>query len=443
MTRLPLAPLWAALCGVALIGCLPSSPKPQGPADLGSNQATPETADMADPTIDASQNVSARTYFNTFVLPSVVPSCGGCHKVEGGVGPGFLKSAKPDSYDPYPTMQGWPDFIRTDDPAQSKFIRKGIHEGPALVGADTNCNDQCGLVLQWLELEKEEALTRIAPTFKAATKPFYPSVGGTSTIDLSQISDQFAGSFLRFKTTALPGGRGIEVSDLRFFNVKAGANANTQRTIRLTRPLFVVWNNGVPLPDPGDSFANTDRTIRLWQDDDDTGGTVTANPGTGNLIIPGLFTLTQFRTGGALSVVFDTLLVLPPLPGTNPCKAAGLTQFNSQIAQYLRANQSCTRAGCHDTTSAGGINMAEGTAGTLSGGTTGSLTPMDAAKNTALCEALKFYLTAGTIAKNTDPASTVSHPYRWNTTNCTTAGFGATCYTNFSAALDTWKTAEQ
>jgi hypothetical protein len=429
MTRLPLAPVWAAVCSVALIACLPSSPKPDAPADLA-GVGPVETGDMAEATTDASQTISARTFFNTMVLPSVVPTCGGCHKVEGGVGPGFLKSANPDSYDPYPTMHGWPDFIRIDDPAQSKFIRKGVHEGPALVGADTNCNDQCGLVLQWLELEKEEGLILVAPTFKAAVKPFYPTIGGTTIIDLSQVSEQMKGASLRFKTTALPGGRGIEISDLRLFNTKAGAVAGDQRTIRMTRPLFVAWNNGVPLPDPGDSFANTDRTIRLFQDDNDPNGTNAAD-GPGNLIIPGLFTMTQFRSGSALSVVFDTLNVLPPLPGTNPCKPAGLTAFNGQVAPYIRATQACTRAGCHDpATQSGGLNMFDGTK-----------LPLDDTKNKELCESLKFYLEANTIKKKTDQAE-MGHPFKWNSTSCTAAGFPATCFTTFTGALDAWKAAE-
>ncbi|MCS6913586.1 MAG: hypothetical protein RMK29_09655 [Myxococcales bacterium] len=390
-----------------------------------------EAPDMREPTIDATSRVSARAYFNTQVLPSIQPTCGGCHRVEGGVGPGFLKPA-PGTDDPYPTMVSWPDFIRLDDPAQSKFIRKGVHEGPALVGFDTGCNDQCGIVLEWLKLEQQERLALVAPTFKPAVRPFYPVLNGITQVRLDSIGDLFSGAYFQFRTTPLPGGRGVEISDLRFFNVKQNAQPTEQRTIRMQRILFVVWNNGLPLPDPGDNFATTDRTIRLFQDDDDPEGTTRNIPGTGNLIIPGLFTLTQFRAGSALSMVFDVLNVLPPLPGSNPCKPAGLNVFNNQVAPYLRANQSCTRMGCHDNTGvAGGINMLDGLK-----------LPLDDKKNRELCEELKFYNTSRTLEINTNPTSMVSHPYRFNATNCTTAGFPPTCHTQFTAVLDAWRNAE-
>ena len=56
------------------------------------------------------------------------------------------------------------------------------------------------------------------------------------------------------------------------------------------------------------------------------------------------------------------------------------------------------------------------------------------------CERLKFYRNNGTIAANTDPANPLgnAHPFRWTSTECTTASLPAACFSDFSATLTAW-----
>src|SRR5262245_38308625 len=69
MTRLPLAPIWAAVGSVALIACLPSSPKPSTPTDTDTTMT--DTADMADPdNLTRTGDLTAREFFDKNVRDS-------------------------------------------------------------------------------------------------------------------------------------------------------------------------------------------------------------------------------------------------------------------------------------------------------------------------------------------------------------------------------------
>ena len=430
MTRLPLAPIWAAVGSLALVACLPSSPKPMGPAENGGMPMT-ETADMAEATIDRTTEITAREYFDKIVRDSLRSTCGGCHEREGGVGPAFLKSSSPDRYDPYVTITTWNNFVVLD-PDLSALLRKGSHEGPALAGVETK-TDQWALVRQWLGLEATEALRNRFTPFKPQIRPFYPAVDGTYTKrDLGEISPLFAEAYITFKATKLA--RGIELSDIRFFNFKSGAALTNkeQRTIHFVRPLFVVWKNGRPLPDPVDNFAPLEKSLRLFADDDDKDGKVrdsrtVANTGAGTIMLPGLITLTDWGAGDALSVVFNTFELLPAIPGENPCTPTGLGIFRN-IAPYLAKSYTpgncATRAGCHTSTdSAGSLDLSPA----LTPGSAGA--EPEAFKK--LCERIKFYNTTGGMVDNVDPVVNRHQQFKYNSTNCAAASFPATCHADF------------
>ena len=412
----------SALLGLGLLqgsGCLSAAPAP--PAQ----EVAP--ADMADPPLDAPLRLSARTLFNEQVVPLMLPTCGVCHKLQGGVGPAFLASSSTTNYDPYAITSAWPGFL-SETPALSALLTKGQHEGPSLT------LDQYAAVLSWVTQEEVERSAGTVEPFNPAVEPFYPDTkGGVTTVSLAPISTQFTGAYISFKAVPISPTRGIELTNLRFFNVRPGAVSTDQRAIRLKRPLFVVWQGTTAQPDPVDSFSSTDLTIPLEVP------VGTAQP-VGQLITPGILTLSKYVPGNALSISFDLMLLVPPASGSNPCKTTGLTAFTGQVAPYIKAGGSCTSGGtaCHAASGkAGGIDMSP------------IYLQSTDPKLVALCETLKFYNSVGTIANNTDPSATYSHPYKWWTNtagkpnNCASNSFPDTCFADFTAALAAWKNAEK
>lgn len=451
MTRPPLATVAALVgmmtaAGLTLSSCLPATPKPGQLPDLAAGQvAMPDGgADLGpEATIDAGTQLTARRFFESEVKNSLLNSCGACHAREGGVYP-FLKISGPD--DPYQTIRNWPGFVLDIAiPSDSKLMSKGRHDGPPLTGTDTGCTDQCAAVARWLEMEIAEIdLTR--PVKRSPqTPPFVPKTDGSYTrVELGELRNVdarlFAGAYLSFQATLLPLNRGIEIKDLRFFNVKADATATReQRTIRFVRPLFAVWKVGAdPLPDPVDNFASTDRTVRLFGDDDDQGGDARVIPGAGNLIVPGLFTLSAYRAGDALNVSFNRVEVLAPLPGENPCTAAGFAKLKP-IRPYLARNQgnnNCgTRVGCH--TKEATIASLD-----LSAALEDPAPGAESAAYKGLCERMKFYNQAGTMGDNTDPMVSRHPIFKYDDATCTNLGLGTGCHAAFKQLIEAMRAAD-
>lgn len=402
----------------ALPACLPEAPK-FSPAPVET------VADMGQQTIDAETRLSARAYFTQKVLPLLTPTCAGCHKTDGGVGPAFLKSGSTEVYDPYPIVFAWNNFV-VDNPDLSQLLKKGQHEGPALN------MDQSDAVLTWLLLEKAEKDAANLTPFKPQTKPFYPVLtANTETkIDLGALDASFTGAYVSFVATEIKQNgltRGLEISKLKLVNIKAGAKMGDQRTVRFKRPLFILWQSGQPTPDPIDSFASTDQTVSL----DTTGAT------TGSTIIPGLLTLSGYRPGSALSLSFDILQLVAPSAGSNPCTTNGLNTFVSQVRPYIGKAQSCTNGTlCHNATgNAGGVNMDSALLATTD--------PKYTTATATLCEVLKFYNGVNVLSDNTDPQAGRGHPFKWSATSCASNGYPGTCFTDFKTALQNWRTAEQ
>lgn len=415
----------SALLSLGLLqapGCLSDAPAPLVPP--------PAPPDMAQPPLDAPVHLSARTIFDSQVLPLILPSCGGCHKVQGGTGPAFMASVSPTNYDPYLITSTWPGFINAN-PDLSALLTKGQHEGPALT------LDQYATVLSWLTQEAAERAATTVKTFNPAVEPFFPVTGGGNTIvPLGPISSQFTGAYIGFRATPITATRGLQLNNVRFYNVRPGAVTGDQRAIHFQRPLFVVWQGTTAMPDPVDSFSSTDLTVPL----EIVSGT---NQPVGQLITPGILILTNYVPGNALSISFNLMQLVPPAAGSNPCKPAGITIFYNQLRPYLGAAGSCTMGGtaCHAASGkAGGIDMSPLAAPAL---------PVTDPKTVALCETLKFYNSVGTILNNTDPNGMYAHPFKWWTTtagrpnNCSVNGFPDTCFSDFKGVLTSWAAAEQ
>jgi hypothetical protein len=84
-------------------------------------------------TVESTGALTARQMFDKNVKPLLGSTCGACHSLEVGVGPGFLRSALPaPDNDPYPIITAWSNFI-VPEPELSALLTKGQHEGPALL----------------------------------------------------------------------------------------------------------------------------------------------------------------------------------------------------------------------------------------------------------------------------------------------------------------------
>jgi len=392
-------------------GCLPTAPKEvEGPP--------------APPTVDNPSNLSAKQLFNAEVLPLLTSTCGACHSREVGVGPGFLRSASTDPaiYDPYPIVTGWNGFIASD-PELSSLLTKGQHEGPALTMS------QYDSVLAWLKKEKAERDAVTVIPFKPQLPPQTLIISTTeeNTFDLSKLDSGFNGAIIKFKATTLnANGSGLELRDLRLINTKPGVPVmGDQRSIHYRSPLFVLWRVSVPYPDPGNSFDGLDRTVALNQNDAGI---------TGAALGPGILVLDQYQPGYAISIVFDTIELVKPVAGANPCSAGQNTYFKNNIAyHYLGATMagnpvSCAKAGaCHNSTArAAEIDISPAAA--------------MAANLDTLCEQFKFYNQLGIIARNTDPNQNAGHAYKWTATECNNlTPPEPNCFANFSSRLDTWR----
>lgn len=407
----------ATLSAGLLAGCLPDAPKAPTPPKM-------------EETVSIEGSLSARQMFDTQVKPLLQSTCGACHSLEVGVGPGFMRSATPaPDYDPYPIITTWNNFIVTE-PELSALLTKGQHEGPAMTMS------QYDTTLAWLKKEKRERDSVTVTPFSLQLPPFSITMSPSKAspiynkIPLDKIDSAFVGAYIQFVALPLNSttGTGLEISDLRFFNRKPGASANEQRSIFFKNPLFVLWRAGVPYPDPAQSFYGFERTIKLNQDD-------VGSPGSGVLIIPGIVVLDQYRSGYSLSIVFDKIELVKPVLGGDPCTAGQLSYFTNNVARYLGAKTgmtaaSCAQATCHDTTSkVAEIDM--------------SPTLMTGANLGPLCEQLKFYNNLGVIAKNTDPNGGASHPFKWTTANNRCGVLSSPpenpCFDNFKTKLDTWK----
>jgi len=396
-------------------GCLPSGPDTMDAA-------------AAPPTVDVPTNLSAKQLFNTKVLPLLTATCGACHSRSVGVGPGFLASVSSDPtvYDPYPIVVGWNGFI-VSDPVLSQLLTKGQHEGPALT------MDQSTAVLTWLDKEKAERDAVTVIPFKPQLPPQAITLSASKAspqynyFDLSKLDTGFNGATIRFVATTLnANGTGLELSDLRLINTKPGAPvAGDQRSIHYKSPLFVLWRGGLPYPDPGNSFDSYDRTITLNQNDPST---------TGVAMGPGLLVLDQYQPGYSISIVFDTIELVKPVSGSNPCSTAQSDYFKNNIAyHYLGATSGGSAVTC---AKAGACHNSQNRAAEIDMGPAAAM----ASNLDLLCEQLKFYNSLGIIARNTDPNQTANHVYKWYTSDCnllTPAEPG--CFANFSSKLDSWK----
>jgi hypothetical protein len=208
----------------------------------------------------------------------------GCHKNTPSIPP-FLA-------DPMlPTLLG--SGLIGDTPANSRLYTKGAHNGPAF------STDQAMKVASWIVLyNANKPSAGDMGTSGPMITPFVPTTGTmTNVIDLGALNPQLAGQTIRFNAEMI--GSSIRLSQIV-------VNAAPTMGVQMKSPLWVIWDsNGIPSPDPVDSFGGLDLTV--YQTETRTMG-------------PGTLILTGFKPGSKLNVVFNAI---QPKSGTAPVLTTG------------------------------------------------------------------------------------------------------------------------
>jgi cytochrome c553 len=225
---------------------------------------------------------SATSFFATRVEPMLLARCGGCHGADRS-GPDFLRP----NPDVRTTLLAYPALVNLEAPRSSRLLTKGEHAGPAFTDAEAL------LVLMWIELEAAERSGE--PTERELATAAEPVREGFNALSLDALG--VPGTSIHF--VAARAGRGMFFDDVR---ISAGPMG-----VHIEHPVFVVWIEGVPHPDPVDRFAGFELDVE---------------PNSSRPFEPGQVALTEFPEGALLSIHFDD--VTPLRGGSSPGADGGM-----------------------------------------------------------------------------------------------------------------------
>ncbi|MCB9562283.1 MAG: hypothetical protein H6708_17910 [Kofleriaceae bacterium] len=178
---------------------------------------------------------AAKAKFTASVQPIMDGFCGSCH-----LGQANIDFLRPEP-DPRTQMLAWDGLVRLDAPPTSGLLTKGAHSGPALTP------DQSAVILDWIDLEVLAAGGE--PPADVETEKLTPQPG-VNTLDLGPIG--LTGSSLSFLYEPLA--TGMYLSDIQVTGGTGG--------VHVVNPLFVIWNEGSPEPDPINRFGNIDLVVQ-------------------------------------------------------------------------------------------------------------------------------------------------------------------------------------
>lgn len=325
--------------------------------------------------------VSARDSFASNVEPLLRENCVACHKADR-TGPPFL-AEEPDLYT---TLMSYPALVDVSNPANSRLLTKGEHDGPAWTDTEAST------IRAWIDLEAMERRGGAtaggdggSEVRELATDPI-DIAPGPQQIPLDSLG--IDGAQISF--TVQPVASGIVLVDLELTAAADG--------VRMVHPYLVVWESGVPNVDPVDRFAGVDMRVA---------------PYASAPIGPGRASLVEFPEGGRISFLFDDLVATTGGGGTDAdggmggglgggCNSVG--SFTNYAQPAFIAN--CTR--CH-----GGSN-ADATAAV-------DMQAMDdtsADGQLAACNEIKsrFDLSSpdsSNVFRASDPDSGLAHPFKF------------------------------
>jgi mono/diheme cytochrome c family protein len=329
-------------------------------------------------------------------------SCGGCHKIGGqsntpfmGDDPGTVDSA-------YEAITSWPDVVVRNPDTKSVLIQwpaSGSHTaGPT----SKQLEDK---LIAWLNEEAKSVAE--TPNDVPTIEPFKPIVPGFNAVYLGELGADYAGMAVTFQATALTD------NSLSLDNIEVHTTA--QKGIKFDHPLFTVYpaSSTDGEPDPVDSFSNVSQEIP---------------PGEKQPLGPGSVILTNWETGGKLSIAFETVSVIDPLGGGGgagggmmggPCDALG--SFSMNAAPQLE--QRCE--GCH------GGNVTDATNAVDMSGLGGDVSN---ACGQILNRVNLNNPNQSQIFITTDPNGNAAHPFKF--------GGNAGQFDTFRQAVTTWINAE-
>ncbi len=183
---------------------------------------------------DSAELAAAKAAFTRDVQPIMDGYCLSCHAAQVNID--FLKNL-PDMRS---TMLAWEGLVNLEAPTTSSLLTKGAHSGPALTP------DQSALILDWIDLEA--AATGVEPAEAVETDRLTPTPG-VNSIDLTALG--LTGSTLTFLYEPLA--TGMYLSDITITGGPGG--------VHVVNPLFVIWSEGQPAPDPINRFGNIDLVV--------------------------------------------------------------------------------------------------------------------------------------------------------------------------------------
>lgn len=330
-----------------------------------------------------------------------VSECASCHKIGGSADTPFLGDPETGDPDPYEAVTSWPGAI-TADPTRSIILtwpEEGLHTGPPPSG------DLRARLEAWLA-EEAKAVSEI-PDDTKTIPPFKPIVPGFNAVYLDPLGEDFAGMAVTFQAEELTG------TSLSLTTMQVHPTA--QKGIELEHPLFTVYAPGSTEgdPDPIDSFSNVSQSVE---------------PGTVAPLGPGTVVLTNWVSGGKLSLNFESVSVIDPLGGeggagggmtTGPCMA--LMAFSDTAEGPLDNN--CTT--CHGGNNAAATNAVDmSDVGADASAACGQILNRVDLNNPAQSQ---LFIT-------TDPNGNASHPFKF--------GGNAGNHDNFVNSVSQWITAE-
>ncbi len=292
------------LLALAASGCKTGVIQVRGMSDGG--VAPPDDAGPEGP--------MAAEMFASRVEPMLTTRCGACHGADRS-GPDFLRP----NPDVRTTLLSYPAIVDLRSPTSSRLLTKGEHAGPSLGAAEAM------LVSEWIALEAREG-TMVMPTERELSTMPTAIEEGFTMLSLERLG--LPSTAIHFVAERV--GRGIFLDSVQLAAGPRGA--------RITHPVFVVWVDGVPTPDPVDRFSMLDLRVDANR---------TASFDTGTVV------LTDFPEGAQLSVHFT---VVEPtdgsaMPGADggmpmPMPLDGCSQLDAFASSAAPALGSyCTR--CH------------------------------------------------------------------------------------------------
>jgi hypothetical protein len=350
------------------------------------------TGDIIDP--EGDPLAAAMRTFDSNVAPTLAAKCSSCH----------TSTENPQFMRPNPTLrEGVLTFnngalVDMMNPVASRLAVFASSQAHATVGVNYT-PAEAAQVTAWVELEALAAGVDIAPVVE--TQRITP-VLGPNEIDLTQLG--LTGS--KFKFDYQPLATGMYLSRI---TVDAGAGG-----VRLVHPLFVVWDQNQPIPDPIDRFSDIDLTVAELTSSQVGGGTAV---------------FVDIPPSGQLSVHFKNASFADGSPPSEDggivgggCKA--VAEFTAQMRAPLQAN--CTS--CHAGANSGATGATDMTL-------LGDDTKQAEACAQILSRVSKLNPDQSSILESVRPGSPVNHPFKFPTQGAfDTYRAGALVWINLEAA---------